>query len=146
MNLNQSNLLIFITSILANLLMAAIFFARIRSKPKWEHNLGIIFEFLAIPLIFIIYDYISNQYAIWMIVYLMIFLVFLIVELILDYILKNEFRSNKKVAIPYVILYIVSFWGLLGINFAQNLIFGIIIFVLYGFHTGIMIQAHKKKL
>lgn len=144
MNVDQLEILIYITAIVANLLMIILFYFRINQKPKMEYYIGIFFQLLVVPMAFILYELIIKEYPLWMIIYSIIFLFFLMIELLLDYILHIEFRSNKKIVIPYIILYILSFWGLLGMVFAQDLVFGLIVFVLYAIHTGFMIQAHKK--
>ncbi|MBU7009941.1 MAG: hypothetical protein HXS46_04580 [Theionarchaea archaeon] len=59
----------------------------------------------------------------WAIVLPSLLIVFLIVELILDYILKLDFRHTSLLW-PYLLLYYVSLWGMIGYTFLIGTFYG----------------------
>lgn len=132
---NTTSLVILFTAVAANLFTTAIFLFRILGRPDLERIIGMVFQFLAIPAIVAL----IGVGALWMRIYLGIFLAFLVMELILDYILKIPFRKNRRTLAPYLILYLLSFWGFIGILFTLNLYYGIIASCFYAVHTSVMI-------
>ncbi|MFX0048136.1 MAG: hypothetical protein ACFE8G_08200 [Candidatus Hermodarchaeota archaeon] len=131
-------------SILMNILVIAIFIVRKKGFEQLEHKIGYIVISCAIPLFIIMIYYILIGKELWIIIYIIIIISFLMIEMILDYILKIEFRSNLKIAIPYIIIYYIAFWGLLAISFLINLIMGFIVFGLFTLNLISTIYAHKS--
>ncbi len=144
MSLNFFDGLFLFIAILMNILVIAIFIVRKKGFEQLEHKIGYIVINCAIPLFIIMLNYILIRKELWIIIYIIIIISFLMIEMMLDYILKIEFRSNLKIAVPYVIIYYIAFWGLLAISFVINLIAGFIIFGVFVLNLISTIYAHKS--
>jgi len=134
----------FISSLLANFSFVGIFAARLKEKVEIERKIGVFFQLLTIPMGYMGYFFVVNDYPVWIIVYLVIYILYSLYELLLDYVLKIEFRHQKKYVVPYIVLFTLSCWGMVAINFVFNLYYGLVIVVLYSLHTLLMIKSHKE--
>jgi len=75
-------------------------------------------------------------------VYLLIpIFLFFVVELILDYILSFDFRSTA-IAGPYVLLYFVGLWGLIGYGFRFDKKWGFVTLATYFLNMILSVLAH----
>ena len=131
-------------AILLNTLITIIFIVRYRGPEGLEHKIGYIVIACTIPLAIILINYILVGVDLWIIIYITIIISFLIFEAILDYILKLSFRTNPKIAVPFVLFYYIAFWGLLAISFVIQLMFGFIVFIFFMISVIITIYTHKK--
>nr|MDO8110965.1 hypothetical protein [Candidatus Sigynarchaeota archaeon] len=77
-------------------------------------------------------------------IFLVIFLVFLGLEILYDYILKIDFRTNWKQAVPYLILYYAMNYGLVVMPWKRDLVFGIILLILFILQIIVNILTHAK--
>lgn len=109
------NLLGSIIANVNNLLLISIFIARIYHYHKIEHVLGIVFIVSILPLMWMFLKAIEMSRPFMYFLQLGLMISFIIAELILDYILKLEFRQNRSIVIPYVMLFYASFGGMIGI-------------------------------
>jgi len=80
--------------------------------------------------------------------FLIIFLVFLAFEALLDHILKIDFRSSFKgkylfVSIPYILLYYAMNYGFVVMPWSVNLIWGILMLILFVCQIVLNIRSHK---
>ena len=110
------NLLGSIIANVNNLLLISIFIARIYHYHKIEHVLGIVFIVSILPLMWMFLKAIEMSRPFMYFLQLGLMISFIIAELILDYILKLEFRQNRSIVIPYVMLFYASFGGMIGID------------------------------
>jgi hypothetical protein len=66
----------------------------------------------------------------WMIYLLIPIFLFFVVELILDYVLTLNFRNTVIVG-PYILLYYVGLWGLIGYSFKFDKKWGFVTLATY---------------
>jgi len=98
-----------------NILLIAIFVARIYQYPKIEYWLGVLFILSIIPLILIFLKSFEFNRAGLYYVQLILMMSFIILELLLDYLLKIDFRQNRAFVIPYLTLFYASLGGMIGV-------------------------------
>ena len=101
---------------LINILIAFLFIARMSGLTKIENTLGIAVITMGFAIGYIAYFNNKNRRNKWEIYLLIPIFIFMIVELILDYILLLDFRSTIIVG-PYILLYYIGAWGLIGYSF-----------------------------
>jgi hypothetical protein len=115
---------------LVNILMIGIFLSRPRRLRHVEYVLGIVLLTLAVPLTISVALNLVGKREWWTVVLPSLLVVFLIVELILDYILKLKFRDTRLVW-PYLLLYYLALWGMIGYSFLIGKPYGFITLVTY---------------
>ena len=115
----------FIIANLINLLISAIFIVRQHGKEKAEHHMGLIVVILSIPLfIFALMNYnIGREW--WTFILPLPMVLYAIVEFILDYYLKSNFRETWLLG-PYLLIFYMALFGMIGYTFLVNPIFGYI--------------------
>ena len=101
---------------LINILIAILFLARMSDLTAVENILGVAVITMGFVLGYIAYLNKMNRRDKWETYLLIPIFLFMIVELILDYILVMDFRSTI-IAGPYVLLYYIGAWGLIGFSF-----------------------------
>jgi len=101
---------------LINILIAFLFLARMSGLTEVENTLGIAVITMGFALGYIAYLNKKNRRDKWETYLLIPIFLFIIVELILDYILVLDFRSTIFVG-PYILLYYIGAWGLIGYSF-----------------------------
>ena len=101
---------------LINILIAFLFLARMSDLTELENTLGIAVITMGFALGYIAYLNKKNCRDKWETYLLIPIFLFMIVELILDYILVLDFRSTNIVG-PYILLYYIGSWGLIGYSF-----------------------------
>ena len=99
-----------------NVIMAILFAARILGLPQMEYFLGIIAMILGFSLGYIAFLNKKSKRDKWEAYLLLPIVLFFVVDLVLDYFLAFDFRSTAIVG-PYVLLYYVGLWGLIGYSF-----------------------------
>ena len=111
--------------LLANLLIAAMFVARVLA-PKWARGLGFAGTAMAIPLAGASILAMREGGDAWAVVLPLVFVVFAIVEVILDI----EFRATAWLW-PYLMLFYVAQWAVIGAAFRVSEIGGFVVLVSY---------------
>ena len=101
---------------LINILIAFLFLARMSNLTELENTLGIATIIMGFILGYIAYLNSKNRRDKWETYLLIPIFLFMIVELILDYIFVLDFRSTIIVG-PYILLYYIGAWGLIGYSF-----------------------------
>jgi len=101
---------------LINILIAFLFLARMSGLTEVENTLGIAVITMGFILGYIAYFNKKNRRDKWETYLLIPIFLFMVVELILDYILVMDFRSTIIVG-PYILLYYIGAWGLIGYSF-----------------------------
>jgi len=101
---------------LINVMMVCLFVARISGLPQAERVLGIVAMMMGFALGYIAFLNKKSKRDRWIIYLLIPIFLFFVVELILDYILTLDFRNTVIVG-PYILLYYVGLWGLIGYGF-----------------------------
>ena len=115
---------------LINIVMAFLFVARLSSLPQVQYVLGIITMIMGFALGYVAFLNKKNKRDKWMTYLLIPIFIFFVVELTLDYFLEFNFRSTS-IVIPYIVLYYVGLWGLIGYSFLFDKKWGFITLVTY---------------
>ncbi len=138
------DLIIFFVINLANIIISIIFISRVK-RPELEYILGIFFISTGIPTLIILIINIFYQRDWWFWLFPLLYLIFISYEIIVDYIKKVEFRNpiNKKILIPYLILYYVSIILMWGLTWTLGTLYGVITGVTYFLELGCAIYAGK---
>ncbi|MFX1418166.1 MAG: hypothetical protein ACFE9N_04505 [Promethearchaeota archaeon] len=144
MNYYLLDLALFFVINSANIIISVIFISRVK-KPGFEHILGIFYILLSIPTIIITIINIIFQREWWFWIFPLLFLIFIIFEFIIDYVKKIEFRNprNKKILVPYLILYYISIILMWGLTWALGILYGAITGITYFLQLGCAIYAGK---
>lgn len=124
------DLTLFVVINLVNILMVGIFLSRPKGLKHIEKKLGIVLITLAIPVVISILLNIAGKREWWSIVLPSLLVVFLMVELIFDYVLKLDFRHTHLLW-PYLLLYYISLWGMIGYTFLIGKPYGFVTLITY---------------
>jgi len=126
---------------LINVMMAILFIARISGVPQVEYALGIVVMIMGFALGYFAFFNKKNKRDRWDVYLLIPIFLFFVVELILDYILSFDFRSTA-IAGPYVLLYFVGLWGLIGYGFRFDKKWGFVTLATYFLNMILSVLAH----
>ena len=96
--------------------MVFLFVARMSGLPQIEKGFGIVTMLLGFTLGYIAFLNHKNKRDKWTTYLLVPIFLFFIVELVLDYILELDFRNTAIVG-PYILLYYIGLWALIGYSF-----------------------------
>ncbi len=129
-NYVEVDLSIVVIANLINILMAFLFAARISGLPQIQYALGIVAMLMGFTLGYAAFLNKKNRRGKWFTVLLLPVFLFFIVDLFLDYILVLDFRSTLF-AVPFVLLYYVGMWGLIGYSFMFSKKWGYITLATY---------------
>jgi hypothetical protein len=129
---SRIDLLFVLTAIAFNLLISAIFIAQNHQIVTLVRVFGTIWLLLGIPFAVVFLQYWKAGRAPRMRIYLGITFIYMLVELILDYVLKIEFRQIPAIHIPYIILEYLALFGLIGIAFAIDRKWGVLVSLSFG--------------
>jgi hypothetical protein len=121
--------------------MTILFTARIFGLPQVEYLLGIVGMVMGFVLGYIAFLNKKNKRDKWEAYLLIPILLFFIVDLILDYVLTFEFRSTAIVG-PYVLLYYVGLWGLIGYSFRFDKKWGFVTLATYFMNMVFSVLVH----
>ncbi len=114
---------------LFNIIMVVIFILR---TVQAGHLLifGIVWVMFIGVLSIVVFQSIKTKRGRWFIILPTLFDLFLIVEVVLDYIFRYEFRSTGLIG-PYLLLYYVSIFGMIGYSFLVEKKYGFITLMTY---------------
>jgi len=121
--------------------MAILFTARIFGLPQVEYALGIVVMVMGFALGYVAFLNKKNKRDKWEIILIIPIFLFFIVDLFLDYLFPFDFRSTL-IAIPYVLLYYVGLWGLIGYSFRFDKKLGFVTLATYFLNMTLSIVAH----
>ena len=126
---------------LINVIMAILFVARISGLPRVEYVLGVVVMIMGFALGCIAFFNKKNKRNKWEVYLLIPIFLFFVVDLILDYILSFDFRSTAIVG-PYILLYYVGLWGLIGYTFRFDRKWGFVTLATYFLNMILSILIH----
>jgi hypothetical protein len=115
---------------LINAIMVSLFVARISGLPQVEYFLGIAVMIMGFALGYIAFFNKKNKRDKWDVYLLIPIFLFFIVDLILDYISSFDFRNTIIVG-PYILLYYIGLWGLIGYSFRFDKKWGFVTLTTY---------------
>jgi uncharacterized metal-binding protein len=79
----------------------------------------------------------------WLVVLPLPLILHAVVELLLDYILKRDFRKTRLLG-PYLALFYLGQWGLIGYAFVTNPVYGFVTLATYFLCLGATRYAHAR--
>ncbi|MGD8625313.1 MAG: serine hydrolase domain-containing protein [Anaerolineae bacterium] len=128
---------------LYNLLMVAIFVTRPRGWKRFERIAGLVLVALALPLgaASVLNFLVGRDW--WFYLLPLPLILHCLVELLLDYILKLDFRNSRLLG-PYLALFYLGQWGLIGYAFVVNPIYGFVTLATYFLCLGATRYAHAR--
>lgn len=124
-----------------NVIMTILFTARIFGLPPIEYALGIVAMIMGFTLGYVALFNKKNKRDNWEAYLLIPIFLFFVVDLILDYVLAFDFRSTAIVG-PYVLLYYIGLWGLIGYSFRFNKKWGFFTLATYFLNMLFSILSH----
>jgi len=124
-----------------NVIMAILFTVRILSLPQVEYALGIVVMIMGFALGYVAFLNKKNKRDKWEVSLLIPIFLFFIVDLFLDYLFPSDFRSTS-IAVPYVLLYYVGLWGLIGYSFRFDKKWGFVTLTTYFLNMTLSIIVH----
>lgn len=110
-----SNVIGAITAVLINVLLIALFIARLDHRPKIEYWLGVAIILGLFPLSYLFITGVLARRPLLYFIQVGLMMAYLIVEVLVDYILKIEFRQVGRLVIPYVTLFFAAAGGMIGV-------------------------------
>jgi len=126
---------------LINIVMAVLFIARISGLPQVEYVLGIVVMIMGFTLGYIAFLNRKSKRDKWEAYLLIPIFLFFVVDLILDYVLSFNFRSTAIVG-PYLLLYYVGLWGLIGCCFRFDKKWGFMTLATYFLNMILPVLGH----
>lgn len=137
------DLVVVFSANLFNLLMAAIFLTRPRGWRRFERVAGLVMVALALPLVVAVILNAVAQRAWWFVALPIPLILHAAVELLLDYLLQIDFRRTRLLG-PYLGLFYLGQWGLIGYAFLVAPVYGFATLVTYFLCLGATRYAHAK--
>lgn len=124
------DLFVVFASNIINIAMALLFTARLSGLFLVEKSMGVLVISLGFALGYVACSNKNNKRDKWEVYLLLPVFFFSIIELNLDYILDMDWRSSALVG-PYLLLYYVSLWMLIGYSFRFEKRWGFITLATY---------------
>ena len=126
---------------LINVIMSILFTARIFGLPQVEYALGVVVMVMGFALGYVALLNRKNGREEWEFFLLIPIFLFFIVELFLDYLFPSDFRSTAIVG-PYILLYYIGLWGLVGYGFRFDKKWGFVTLATYFLNMTLSILVH----
>ncbi len=149
LGLDIFDLVLIITAVLFNLLIAGIFFADKKQSPRWIKRLGIAWLFLAFPLAIVFVHYLLTGRELWIMLCFGGIFLYIAVEFLLDYVLKSKFRDKLFLHVPYILLEYVALFALIGIAFSVDRTRGYVVSITFWILMASLVYLYsgrKKKI
>jgi hypothetical protein len=124
------DLAVFLVANTYNLLMIVVFLARVRGKKRIEAIAGLEAVSMALPLAFAVVVNALGQRGFWYIFLPLPLVLHCVIELFVDYIWKVNFRQTRWLW-PYLILFYIGQWFLVGYTFQVSNTYGFVTLVTY---------------
>jgi hypothetical protein len=119
------DLALFLIANLVNLLLAAMFLARIRGLRRLAQALGWLAVALGLPVAVIAVLNLLGGRAWWTVVLPALYVVYALLHLTLDGILKVDFRHSRLLG-PYLLVFYLGLLGLVGYSFGIGALYGFV--------------------
>jgi hypothetical protein len=118
-----------------NLLLVVMFVARGRRAERVERTVGLVIVAMAVPLAAASVLSALGRRAWWTWALPLLMVAFCLVEFVVDYAPKVEFR-NRRAMKPYLILFYLALFGLIGYSFLLGRSYGYVTLATYFLHMG----------
>jgi hypothetical protein len=126
---------------LINVVMAILFTVRISGFSQVVYVSGIVVMIMGFVLGYVAFLNKKNDRDKWEVYLLVPIFLFFIVDLFLDYLFPSDFRSTL-IAVPYVLLYYIGLWGLIGYSFRFDRKWGFVTLATYFLNMTLSILVH----
>ena len=124
-----------------NVIMTILFAVRVFGLSQVVYALGIVVMIMGFALGYVAFLNKKNKRDKWEVYLLIPIFLFFIVDLFLDYLFPFDFRSTA-IAGPYVLLYYVGLWGLIGYSFRFDKKWGLVTLATYFLNMTLSILVH----
>lgn len=129
-NFGVVDLIVFLAANIYNLLMIVVFLARVRGWKQIEQSAGLVTVLLGIPFaLAAVFNAIGHR-DVWLVILPIPIFLHCVIELFVDYIWKSDFRQTRWLW-PYLILFYIGQWLLVGYAFLVNDLYGFVTLVTY---------------
>ena len=142
-NIFAIDLTVFVSANLYNLFLTVVFLARTRGAKGLERRLGLLSVLLGIPLLTAAVLNASGQRDWWAIVLPLPTALHCLVELFVDYLRPSDFRQTRWLW-PYLVLFYLGQWLLVGYAFLVSQTFGILTLVTYFICLAATFYSYRK--
>ena len=143
--LDAVDLLFVLTAVLFNLLIASVFIAQKKEKPKLVRVIGISWLLLAIPLTIVFINYLKTGRERWVLIAFGFILLYMLVEFLLDYVFKFDFRVRWSTHAPYIVLEYAALFSLIAISIDIDQIWGWIVSISFWTLMGSLIYLYRGR-
>jgi hypothetical protein len=124
------DLTVFLSANLYNLFLTGVFLARMRGEKSLEHRIGLLAVLLGLPLLAVSLLNAIGQRDWWAIVLPLPTALHCLVELYVDYLRPSDFRHTRWLW-PYLVLFYLGQWFLVGYTFLASHAYGTVTLVSY---------------
>jgi len=124
-----------------NVIMTILFIVRIFGLSQEVYVLGIVVMIMGFVLGYVAFLNKKNERDKWEVSLLIPIFLFFIVDLFLDYLFPCDFRSTA-IAGPYILLYYIGLWGLVGYSFRFDRKWGFVTLATYFLNMILSIGVH----
>jgi hypothetical protein len=134
---------VFLAANLYNLALAVVFLARARGAKRLERRAGFLIVLLGLPLVIAATLNAFERCEWWAAVLPLPAALHCLVELFVDYLVPSDFRYTRWVW-PYLALFYLGQWFLVGYNFLANQTYGVITLVTYFLCLAATFYSYRK--
>lgn len=124
-----------------NVIMTILFAVRVFGLSQAVYALGIVVMIMGFALGYVAFLNKKNKRDKWEVYLLIPIFLFFVVDLFLDYLFPFDFRSTAIVG-PYILLYYVGLWGLIGYGFRFDKKWGFVTLATYFLNMTLSILVH----
>jgi len=144
--INPYDLVFVLTAIAFNLLIAGIFIAQKKERPKVTKTIGIVWLILAIPLAIVFVNYLTEGRDLWIMICFGFIFLYMFLELLLDFVLKIEFREKPITHVPYIIMEYIALFSLIAISTDIDQTWGYIVGVSFWILMASLVYLYWDKI
>ena len=130
-DINRTNRVGGVVSLIALALCILIFVFRLSGFPEIESILGVLFLLCGVPFLYLLFLARTHQRPTIFYIQVSAILLFILMELFLDYVFKIDFRNVLWMTISYVIFFFAGTGGLIGIASLAGKRWGTVAIVLF---------------
>ena len=142
-DLHKLNNIIFLASaVIFNIGVSGVYLASKFDNEFFLQTFGLIVVLLSIPFTISLIIYIKKKAEKKIIISLAIILFYLVLEIVLDYILKIPFRDILALHIPYIVIFYVAAFSIIGVSFNINRKIGFIVLTTFWILIGCLIYTY----
>ena len=140
MNMSKTMDIIFIcSSIIFNISVSVLYIAEKLGNKVFVQVFGALVLSLMIPFTITLLGYMKEKAEKRTIISHVFILFYLFLELLLDYILKIPFREILAIHVPYIIVFYVAMFSMIGVSFDKNKRMGFVVTITFLILIGCLI-------